>query len=152
MATLGYEVDTTITKTEVASVQLIEAIDLFLAGKFLCAITLAGASEEILARLLNARGDKSIVEDSFGAIQHIREVTGITVMDGRPRNEIFNKWNSARNSLKHHGKADDEALRINLFDEAFWMIKRALVNAEKLNVSIRNQLDFENWVIVNINM
>jgi hypothetical protein len=71
---------------------------------------------------------------------------------GRPRNEIFNELNSARNSLKHHGKADDEALRINLFDEAFWMIKRSLVNAEKLNVPIRNQLDFENWIIVNINM
>ena len=54
--------------------------------------------------------------------------------------------------LKHHGKEDDEVLTINLFDEAYWMIKRSLTNAKRLEIRIKNQLDFENWIVININM
>ena len=73
-------------------------------------------------------------------------------MNGKSKNEIFNEWNSARNTLKHHGKAEDEIVRINLFDEAYWMIKRGLANAKKLEIEIKNELEFENWIIANINM
>ena len=152
MSTLGFEDDTRISKVEIARTQLVEAIDLFLSGKFLCAITLAGAAEEIFARLLNQRGDISVVEESFKAIQHIREKTGLSVMSGKTKHEIFSEWNSARNKLKHHGKEDDEVLTINLFDEAYWMIKRSLTNAKRLEIRIKNQLDFENWIVININM
>lgn len=150
--TLGFEDDTQITKDEIAKVQLTEAISLFLAGKYLCAITLSGAAEEIFARLLNAHGEKSIVESSFHAIQSVREKTGLCVMGNRPKNEIFNEWNTARNALKHHGKESEDVISLNLFDEAYWMIKRALSNANKLGISIGNELDFENWVIININL
>ncbi|UUZ65144.1 hypothetical protein LP417_11135 [Polaromonas sp. P1-6] len=149
--TLGYEEDTTITKSEVAKIQLSEAISHFLAGKYLCAITLSGAAEEIFARLLNARGERSVVEASFQAITDIREKTGLSAMGGKPKNEIFKEWNEARNTLKHHGKERDEVITINLFDEAYWMIKRALANAKKLQVPIGKELDFENWVVINVN-
>jgi hypothetical protein len=152
MTTLGYEDDTRISKREIAQTQLGEAINLFLASKYLCAITLAGAAEEVLARLLNQRGEISIVEKSFQSIQQIREKTCLSVMNEKPKNEIFNEWNSARNTLKHHSKTDDETVTINLFDEAYWMIKRCLANAEKLEIPIKNQLDFESWIIVNVNM
>ena len=152
MTTLGFEDDTQITKGEIAKAQLVEAINLFLIGKYLCAITLAGAAEEVLARLLNRRGEASVVEESFLSIQKIREITGFSVMNGKSKNEIFNEWNSARNTLKHHGKAEDEIVRINLFDEAYWMIKRGLANAKKLEIEIKNELEFENWIIANINM
>ena len=152
MTTLGFEEDTRISKQKIAEIQLVEAINLFLANKYLCAITLAGAAEEVFARLLNQQGEVSVVEKSFQSIQRIREKTDISVMGEKPKNEIFNEWNSARNRLKHHGKTDDEAVSINLFDEAYWMIKRGLANAEKLEIPINNQLDFENWIIVNINM
>jgi hypothetical protein len=150
--TLGYEENTRITKEELAKVQLTEAISLFLAGKYVCAITLSGAAEEIFARLLNARGEKSIVESSFHVIQNVREKTGLSVMGNRPKNEIFNEWNTARNTLKHHGKESKDVINLNLFDEAYWMIKRALSNANELSTSIDNELDFENWVIININL
>lgn len=152
MITLGFQEDTRICKQEIAQTQLVEAINLFLASKYLCAITLAGAAEEVFARILNQRGEISVVEQSFQSIQHIRGKTGLFVMSGKLKNEIFKEWNSARNTLKHHGKTDDEIVVINLFDEAYWMIKRGLANAEKLDISINNQLDFENWIIVNINM
>lgn len=147
MTTLGFEEDTRISKQEIAETQLVEAINLFLASKYLCAITLAGAAEEVLARLLNQQGEISMVEQSFQSIQHIKEKTGLSVMSGKQKNEIFNEWNSARNMLKHHGKTDDKTVVINLFDEAYWMIRRGLANAEKLDISINNRLDFENWII-----
>lgn len=73
-------------------------------------------------------------------------------MGNRPKNEIFNEWNTVRNALKHHGKESEDVISLNLFDEAYWMIKRALSNANKLGISIGNELDFENWVIININL
>ena len=152
MTTLGFEDDSHISKVEIARTQLVEAINLFLAGKYLCSITLAGAAEEVFARLLNQQGDVSVVEESFQSIQQVQEITGLSVMNGKTKNEIFNTWNSARNTLKHHGKTDDEIVTINLFDEAYWMIKRGIANAEKLVIPINNQIDFENWIIVNINM
>lgn len=150
--TLGFEDDTKITKGKIAKTQLVEAINLFLAGKYLCAITLAGAAEEVLARLLNHRGEISVVEESFLSIQSVMEKTGLSIMRVKQKSKIFNEWNSARNTLKHHGKSDDENITINLFDEAYWIIKRGLTNAERLEITVTNQLDFENWVIVNINV
>jgi hypothetical protein len=150
--TLGYEEDTQIGKREIAQTQLKEAIALFLDEKFLCAITLAGAAEEVLARLLNAAGEQSVVEESVEAIQRIREETGLAIMDNRPKKEIFNAWNNARNTIKHHNEKAEETVTINLFDEAYWMIKRALANASILGVPISNELDFENWCIVKLHL
>jgi len=150
--TLGYEDDTEISKAEIAQVQLTESISLFIEEKFLCALTLSGAAEEILARLLNAKGQKSVVEESFEQVQKIRETTGLTVMDNKLKNEVFNQWNAGRNTVKHHKKNESEIVLINLFDEGYWMIKRALANASSLGISIRNELDFENWCIEKIHL
>ena len=152
MMTLGYEDDVKITKSEIARVQLVQAIDLFVSEKFLSSITLAGAAEEILGRLLAMRGDNPVIEQSFSQIQRVRDVTGLSVMGNRPKKEIFNEWNSVKNSLKHHHESDGDFIVLNVFDEAYWMINRALANANKLGVQIHNQNDFENWVIIHINM
>jgi hypothetical protein len=152
METLGFEDPVEITKSEIARVQLAEAIELFLVGKYLPGITLAGAAEEILARLLNQKGEGSIVERSIELILELREQTALPVMGGKTKKEIFNEWNAARNQLKHHNEPEEEVVSINLFDEAYWMIRRALSNASKLGVQIENEREFENWVITNINM
>lgn len=149
---LGYEDDTQIGKREIAQTQLKEAIALFLDEKFLCAITLAGAAEEVLARLLNAAGEQSVVEESVESIQRLRDATGLAVMEDRPKKEIFNAWNNARNTIKHHNEKSEETVTINLFDEAYWMIKRALANASKLGVPVSNEANFENWCIVELHL
>lgn len=151
-STLGYEDDTEISKAEIARVQLTEAIALFVEEKFLCALTLSGAAEEILARLLNSKGEKSVVEDSFEKMQEIREATGLAVMKNKPKNEVFNQWNAARNAIKHHNKNEGEVVKFNLFDEGYWMIKRALANASHLGITIDNKLDFETWCIEQIHL
>jgi hypothetical protein len=150
--TLGYEEDTVMSKREIASVQLAEAIALFVKKQFLCALTLAGAAEEVFAGLLRAQGEKSVVERSVERIESIRETTGLAVMGNRPRNEIYKHWNSARNRVKHHDKVEQDNVAINLFDEAYWMIRRALANASALKVTISNELDFENWCIEQIHL
>lgn len=135
------------TKREIARIQLVEAICLFLAEKYISCTTLAGAAEEIFARLLNSSGQSSIAEISIDEIEKIREETGLNVMGGRPRNEIYNLWNSARNSLKHHNKSAPEEVGLHLFNDAYMMIRRALFNAKSLDVSIHNSQEFENWLI-----
>lgn len=150
--TLGYKDDTEISKVDIARVQLTEAITLFTEEKFLCALTLSSAAEEIFARLLNSNNEKSVVEVSFEKIQKIREVAGLAMMESKPKNEIFNQWNMARNIVKHHNKKDNEIVTINLFDESFWMIKRAIANASQLGVTIGNELDFESWCIEKIHL
>ena len=150
--TLGYEDDSTISKQQIAVLQLAEAITLFLDGKFICAITLSGAAEAVLAGLLANAGQSSIVEETAASIKVLRKVTGLTVAENKKDKQLFNDWNSSRNMLKHHSKGEDDTVVINLFDEAYWMIKRALANAGKLTVRIGNEEEFESWVILNINM
>lgn len=152
IASLGFEPDTILSKSEIAQSQLEEAITLFLMGKYVCAITLAGAAEGIFAGLLNQKGNPSVVERSFDAIQGIRDRTGRPVMGDKKNTEIFNEWNDTRNKLKHHGKNENETVKLNLFDEAYWMLRRCISNADMLDISIHNRDDFENWIVVNINM
>ena len=85
--TLGYEEDTQISKSEIAQIQLTEAIALFMSEKFLTAITLAGAAEEILARLVNSSGEDSVVEEAYAEIQNLREITGLSVMENKSNKE-----------------------------------------------------------------
>lgn len=150
--TLGYEDDTEISKSEIAREQLTEAIALFLQEKFLCAITLAGAAEGVFAGLVNAQGEKAIVERSVETIEKIRNATGLSVMENLPQKKIYTQWNSTRNAIKHHDKDEGNIVTINLFDEAYWMIKRALSNASNLSISISNEIDFENWCILELHL
>ena len=150
--TLEYVNDVQITKSEIAQVQLVQAIELFLSEKFLPSITLAGAAEEILGRLIAMQGDDPVIEETFSEIQRIREITGLSVMGAKSKKEIINGWNSVRNNLKHHNESENDFIVLNMFDEAYWMIKRALINATKLGIPINNQIDFDNWIITHINM
>lgn len=150
--TLGYIEDTKIGKREIASQQLNLAISLFLSQQYICSITLAGASEAVFAGMLSAKSHPSAIEDSTSLIAQIRKRTGLSVAEGKKNNEIYNDWNVARNKLKHHSKGEDEEFTVNLFDEAYWMIMRALSNAEKLGIEIESKSDFDAWVIININM
>lgn len=150
--TLGFEEDTIISKSEIARVQLTEAISLFIQQKFLCSVTLAGAAEDVFAGLLEAKGKKAIVEHSAETIDKIREASGLAVMGSLPRNKIFNLWNFARNTVKHHSKKEECMITINFFDEAYWMIKRALSNASNLGIPISNKIDFESWCIIELHL
>ncbi len=148
--TIGYEEDTTLSRNEVARQQLVLAIELFIAEKFLAALTLAGASEEILGKLLVRQAATPVVKESAKAIAHLREKTGVSIMGGKSEKGLIDDWNIARNAAKHLVNPEEESITLNLCDEAYWMIRRALDNAEKLLLKIENRDHFENWFIINI--
>jgi len=102
---------------------LTQAIELFISEKFLSNITLAGAAEEIFGRPLAIHGYNPMAEQSFSDIQRIQTITGLTIMRNRPKKEIFNEWNSVKKNLKHHSEVDGDTVIINVFDEAYWIIK-----------------------------
>ena len=52
MSKYSFEQDLTLTKQDIARLQLEDAIDLFLARKWISAVTLAGAAAEVFKDLL----------------------------------------------------------------------------------------------------
>lgn len=150
IATLGYEDPIKIGKAEAALMQLEDAIDLFLSGKRLSSITLAAAADGIFAGLLKQKGEKSSAEETWDSIEQDRESTGLNIAGDRTRKDAFNEWNLHQNRLKHHDQRDDEWLEINVFDHAYYAIKRALADSEKLGLVPRNHFPFEKWLFENI--
>lgn len=149
---IGHEEDKRISRTEIAATQLSDAIELFLAGKYLSTITLAGAAEEILGKLASASGEKSTIDRSLDQLDAVRKNERLTSVTRAPRKEVVAHWNRARNALKHFCIGDELVVTLNICDEAYWMIRRALANAALLDVFVEKSNDFENWVIENINM
>jgi hypothetical protein len=149
-ASLGYEDNIVLSKAEIAKVQLEDAIDLFLAEKWVSAITLAGAADGIFAGLLKQQGKQSAAEETWPHIEEVRSVTGLDYAGTRTKKDSFNEWNEHRNALKHHDKEDEERLEFNAFDQAYYSIQRANGDAEKLGLVARNRQEYENWLIVNL--
>ena len=149
---IGYEEDTTLAKSEIALQQLCESINLFVAGKFLPALTLAGAAEEIFGKLLLHQSKVPTVKESAAAILALRDKLGLMALQDASEKSIIDQWNKARNTAKHLVGLADEPVTLNLCDEAYWMIKRALHNAELFGAQVQNKLEFENWFIINIGL
>ena len=148
--TLEYHDESTLSKQEIARLQLVEAIELFLRGNYICAITLSGAAEGVLGGLLESSGQLSAVEESTSRISTLLGSLGLKTVEPRKDTEYYNKWNKTRNAVKHHKKLEAELLTLNQFDEAYWMIERALRNAELLGIVVVNRDEYKNWLIVNI--
>ncbi|WFF42121.1 hypothetical protein EVC62_11740 [Salinicola endophyticus] len=150
IATLGFEDPIKLEKSEVALTQLEGAIDLFLNGKRLSSITLAAAADGVFAGLLKQKEKKSAAEETWSSIEKARENTGLNIAGDRTRKDAFNEWNWHQNRLKHHDQRDDEWIEMNVFDHAYYAIKRALADAEKLGLVPQNHFLFEKWLFENI--
>jgi len=90
----------TLTRVEVAEHQLERALQLFLHEKdYVCAITLAGASEEILGKLLKKEGK----EHALGSFVKACVATGKVVYNENwSQKQFADMANSFRNDLKHY--------------------------------------------------
>jgi len=150
LPSLGYEDSTKLNKADVALTQLEDAIDLFINGKQLSSITLAAAADGVFSGLLKQKGEKSAAEDKWESIEQERGNTGLDIAGDRTRKDVFNEWNWHQNRLKHHDNRDDEWIEINIFDHAYYAIKRALADAEKLRLDPKNHFSFEEWLFENI--
>jgi hypothetical protein len=152
MGNYSEEEDVEIGKAELAKVQLEDAIELFLAGKRISVITLAGAADGIFCGLLKQRGESSVAEDTWKEIEEVRSKTGLAYAGDRTKKDAFNEWNEHRNRLKHHDERDSDVLNFSAFDEAYHAIQRANLDAEKLGIVAKNRQEYENWLIENIYM
>lgn len=150
MPSLGHEESITISKADVALTQLEDAIDLFIIGKRLSSITLAAAADGIFSGLLSQNGEKTAAEETWEGIEQARKKTGLNIAGDRTSKDAFNEWNWHQNRLKHHDKRDDDFLTFNGFDHAYYAIKRALADADKLGINPRNRRHFDRWMFENI--
>lgn len=146
MPSLGQEDTIKNNKADVALTQLEDAIDLFIIGKRLSSITLAAAADGIFSGLLNQNGKKNAAEETWDSIEQARKSTGINIAGDRNKKDAFNEWNWHQNRLKHHDNRDDVWLEINVFDHAYYAIKRALTDAANLGLKPRNQFQFDKWM------
>lgn len=118
---------TILTKFQIAERQLTKAIELFCEGDPLPAITLAGAAEEILGKLVKDGGGTTALEvEVKDRADLYRVVFGSA---GDPK-EFAGLMNSARNELKH--RTSGAAVELNLEEEAVNLIQRGIDNFQKL--------------------
>lgn len=137
---------TTYTKLDAASHQLDKAINLFLEGDHLCAVTLSGAAEEILGKLSAAAGHDVAVE--YIAALHGPEFAAT----GAPmtKTEIISALNRARNAAKHAGASEGE-FAVDWAD-AMALLMRAIPMARELGVKTEQHQRFEKWREANAQM
>ncbi len=117
-----------LTKLEIAETQLNRAIKLFLSGEdYISAITLAGASEEIIGKLLNQRGHTNALEELVDISQKIeKKLYG----DNVSRKDYISLANYYRDRLKHINDGADLFFSVDY--EAAGLIDRAISNYFKL--------------------
>ena len=135
-------------KLDLAAELLDEAIRQFLDRKsFVCALSLAGAAEEILGRTIELRGGESSLAQRVKDHLMIANAFGSTKLT-----EKQSKWrhNFAKNAIKHLDGTDDENITLDLEDEAIDMIGRATHNVMLLNLPYTDELRrFNDWYMEN---
>jgi hypothetical protein len=130
------------TKAEIAVKQLETAIDLFIQRQdYICAITLSGAAEEVLGKLVVRTGKASAhkaLSDSLLKKYNLN-------ISEKELNDRY--LNYARNSLKHLNSNGEDRTELEAQTEAISMIIRALNNLLLLDNSVTyNTPEFLKWV------
>ncbi len=105
---------------DIAYQHISTSIDLFNDEDYLCAITLAGAAEEICGKLIKfTQGGEHFVDDLVGMLDN--------KLEGVVRKEIVSRINNTRDMLKHFSP-DRRSHDMKPYDDAVFMICRAIIN------------------------
>lgn len=113
-----------VSKVEIARIQIEKAIDLYVVeNNFISAITLAGAAEEILGKLLKLQGKSSSYDGIREVLNASHRQLSLQELDSLSFNEIAN---GTRNHLKHLSGLD--YVEKNFKQEACNIIHRAICN------------------------
>jgi len=114
------------TKCDIARVQIEAAITHYEADEFIPAITLAGAGEEILGKMVSATGQAN-------ALARRQATTGVlyaTLWPGEvttPK-RVADVANATRNEMKHCDSGKDSSIEFDAKAEAEDMLDRAIEN------------------------
>lgn len=130
--------DHRLSNLAIAQSQLFHAVDLFLNGEELvCAITLAGAAEEILGKMVEAQRQSHALSQSIERLTDmitIAQMNKLIPNDIVPpkRKEFVTVLNATRDACKHY--RDGAPLMTNLNQEAYSLIRRAIKNFKTLKI------------------
>ena len=120
-----------LTKFEIAEEQLFHAIEIYLDGKMLISsITLSGAAEEILGKLVKRNNKVNALGDKVKSLCELHEV----LFDEPANPDVYiNLKNKTRNELKHICKAEN--IDVDIEQEAVSLIRRGIKNYRKLKAT-----------------
>jgi hypothetical protein len=132
------------TKISIAREQLEDGIALFLMKRYVSSLTLLGASEEIMARIIEGAVGKHPLEHSWELANVIRSKLGHPHIS---KQEIFRSYNAGRNAVKHHSPGQSLHLNHARFGEAFMMIQRATWCADHLKLRYKGKKEYRFWYV-----
>ncbi|WP_144380937.1 hypothetical protein [Stutzerimonas stutzeri] len=132
------------TKIALAREQLEDGIGLFLSGRYVSALTLLGASEEILSRIIQEQTGTHPLENLWQWANRTRTRLGHPHLS---KQEIFKSWNAGRNTVKHHNPGEPQNLNHDRFGEAFMMIQRATSCADHLKLKYVGKKLYKAWLV-----
>ena len=114
------------SQIEIAVKQIDTACRIFITGEdFFSALTLAGAGEEILGKVLSVQGRQNSVENFAAAFALIKEIQ----TSHRPdQTESIKALNKARNHAKHIDQSGSMSVQMDPEFEAENMLHRAINN------------------------
>ncbi len=118
-------------RRQIAKIQLETALRLYFEGKdFFSVLTLAGAAEEILGRLVEARGGECSLVSLTNAMSRIY---WLEFNEDLPPKAFAERANRARNALKHLDRSDTSPIVLDIEQEAADMLDRAVTNYWSVN-------------------
>jgi len=127
-ALYALNMQSTFSKKELAVEQLVCAVNLYLDEEYVPAITLAGAAEEILGKLLHFKGHKNALGVLVAYVtQFWAPRRGIE----KTEKQAIKDANEIKNHLKHFD-GSNETVSFNPHFDAFLLIQRAIENYNRL--------------------
>lgn len=126
-----------------ATEQLEVAVELFLAKRsFVCALTLAGAAEELLGKALNHNGRDNWRQEQFKLVNSIECAFGIKY----EWKTFCAETNRVRNAAKHFQNPQENIIASDIEDDSLQMIVRAIVNYRYLGLPDKEFIqNFSAW-------
>lgn len=131
------------SKRTIAREQLEDGIALFLDKRYVSALTLLGAAEEILSRLVEEQTGSHPLEEMWKFSNRMRTRLGTPHIS---KAATFNIFNRGRNTVKHHTPGETIRVSLNRYDEALSIIQRATASADYLHLRYRNKKAYNDWL------
>ena len=135
-------------KVVIALIQLETAILLFLREQnYLCAITLAGAAEEIFGTFSKKKTSETIYEHLCKGMKDELNYKFKHLDLKFEEKEVGHRFlNFHRNELKHFHNPENEEIEIDPEFEAICLIFRAIYNMTSCKIITENAEDFMKWL------
>ena len=119
-------------KKDIAVRQIKASARLYLKGDFVCSITLAGASEEILGEISKKRNGVNQFDDELSYLKNIFKYFPSTSTQKKilvPSNkELIKRINGAKNELKHNDGGENKFVNFDFEFEAAMLFIKAVKN------------------------